>query len=400
MELVCADSLEAVERLRSSWEALQSADRFPNVNSDIDRYISVVKSLGSQSSPHVIMLSREGRPVAMLLGRIEEQGVDVRIGYRTILKPRLKALTIVHGGVLGSFDGEVAREVSKHLDGLFADGTVDVVFFNHISAEMPVYGAVREMAGFFRLSHLAVKEPRWIMTMPESMDAFYGAMSTVTRRSMRRAVKSIEKEYPERVEHVVFEGGERLDAIMAEMHSVSVKTYQHAMGVGFVDTPAERQRYRDAAALGWLRVHLLRVDGECIAFDAALEYKGSYFLIAAGYDPALRNLAPGKVLVQMVINYLCNNRAVERLDFGFGDADYKRVYCDSSIAESQVYLFAPRVRTILLNMARTAALGIGRLCTLATERIGSIGRIKRAWRDRLRKTRAAEGSDDAQQGES
>ena len=389
-EIAVVETLGDVENLRPLWVQLQAQGPFPNVNADIDRYTSIVASLGDASRPYVVLVSRGGVPEAMLVGRIEERRFRVAIGYKTLCQPALRCLSIIHGGVLGHPGEDVVRELLAHLKSVLARRKVDAVFLNHLETDFLMYRLARETFGPLRRDHFADVEPHWVMSLPDSTEAFYKSLSKANRKSTRRAVRLLEKAYPGRVEHVRLSREEDLPEILSALKEVSSKTYQYAMGVGFEDSPVERERLRDAARHGWLNVHLLRIEGRPVAFELALQYAGTYFLCASGYDPDLRQLSPGKVLFVTLVEDLCERRPVQRLDFGFGDAEYKRVYCNSHRDEVSINLFAAKRKPLCINLLRTSTTGISRGMRYAVEKLHLGRRIKRGWRDRFREKRTGQ----------
>ena len=58
-----------------------------------------------------------------------------------------------------------------------------------------------------------------------------------------------------------------------------------------------------------------------------------------------------------MIERLCEDPAVNRLDFGFGDADYKRVFADESWTEQDVEVFGRRPRPLGINLVQTSIRG-------------------------------------------
>jgi CelD/BcsL family acetyltransferase involved in cellulose biosynthesis len=92
-----------------------------------------------------------------------------------------------------------------------------------------------------------------------------------------------------------------------------------------------------------------------------------------------------------MIEDLCADPTVEVLDFGFGDAEYKRRLGDFSTREEDVLVYAPTARSVRINLTRTALLlAIGGMRRLAgASALG--GAVKRRWRRRLS---TASGPDD------
>jgi len=89
-----------------------------------------------------------------------------------------------------------------------------------------------------------------------------------------------------------------------------------------------------------------------------------------------------------VIETFCNGTSgdtVREVDFGFGNAEYKSALCNSSSVEASVFVFAPTLRGIRLNLIRTAAQSLDRVARKTVARANWLQKIKKIWRDRLSK---------------
>ena len=92
-----ARTVEAVEELRETWEAL-SQER---LTADFDYHLTVLRYAPGVIRPHVAVLERDGSPPALAVGRVEEVELTARVGYKTVFSPRVRSLTIAQGGLLG-----------------------------------------------------------------------------------------------------------------------------------------------------------------------------------------------------------------------------------------------------------------------------------------------------------
>jgi len=79
---------------------MQSAEAYPAINVDIDRYISVVQASGDTMQPHVILIKEDSQPTALVVARTEEIEIKIHFGYKTLLSPQLKRLAVVYGGII------------------------------------------------------------------------------------------------------------------------------------------------------------------------------------------------------------------------------------------------------------------------------------------------------------
>jgi CelD/BcsL family acetyltransferase involved in cellulose biosynthesis len=102
-------------------------------------------------------------------------------------------------------------------------------------------------------------------------------------------------------------GPEHLDDLLAEGFAVEGSGWKTEQGTAILSRPETEAFYRLvarwAAARGSLRLAFLRLDGRPIAFHFTIEERGSAYQLKGGYDPALRELAPGALLIQEMIKW-------------------------------------------------------------------------------------------------
>ena len=137
---------------------------------------------------------------------------------------------------------------------------------------------------------------------------------------------------------------------------------------------------------GWFRAYLLYIDEEPVAFWYGTAYEGVIHTGFTGYDPAYRDLSIGTYVLAKLIEEACADPEVNLLDHGFGDADYKRRLGDRSFLEEDVLVFAPTFKGMRANLTRSAVGGAAALARRTLRDSGAVARVKRRWRDRLRKT--------------
>jgi CelD/BcsL family acetyltransferase involved in cellulose biosynthesis len=114
-----------------------------------------------------------------------------------------------------------------------------------------------------------------------------------------------------------------------------------------------------------------------------LVYGGTYFLEYISYLPWFKEHSPGTVLFLKVLETLCANPRIHALDFGYGDHQYKQTYGEECWEEASFYVFAPRLRPLLLNGVRTCALAVERALKGLARRFALDRWVKRRWRERL-----------------
>jgi CelD/BcsL family acetyltransferase involved in cellulose biosynthesis len=140
---------------------------------------------------------------------------------------------------------------------------------------------------------------------------------------------------------------------------------------------------------GWFRGAILYLRGRPAAFWHGNAYRGTFATSATGFDPAEAEGRPGTYLLMRLVEGLCADPNVDTLDFGFGDADYKRHFGDSSTLEEDVVVFEPRARPLAVNAGQTAVLATATAGRWALARSGRLRSARKAWRERLSRSHHA-----------
>jgi CelD/BcsL family acetyltransferase involved in cellulose biosynthesis len=130
-----------------------------------------------------------------------------------------------------------------------------------------------------------------------------------------------------RVEVEVCDGREALDVLLVEGFRLEGSGWKAARGTAIAAAATTMRFYTDvarwAAAEGLLRLAFLRVGGRGVAFHFALQDRTGYYLLKAGYDPAYRHCAPGRLLMRAMLAEAIA-QGVPRFDLLGGDDPWKR----------------------------------------------------------------------------
>ena len=383
LTITYAGNPEEIEAIRTVWEQMQSQEASPVPDADIDRFISVVKSLGADVQPHIMLVRQGGRPTAMLVGRIEKRRLDLRFGYKVLAEKTLKCLTIVYGGILGGPDDTLCLlllgELRKHLK----SREYDMVYFNHLRTEECFYRNIPNVFGFMTRGCIPKIEEHWRMSIPDSIDEFYAARSRGHRRNLRQAISKFEKKYPNDNDFVKYTGVDDVPEFVEIAADISTKTYQGALGAGIANNRQTVSLESEAAKHGWFDGNVLYACEEPCAFQLALRYGSVYYMVNIGYDPAVGSYKPGTVLFLRILESICKDPSINMLDFYFGDAEYKYRYGTEHWPEAIVHVFAPRLPLVLLNILRCSLMCINKCLGNIMKKAGSLNWVKRQWRNRL-----------------
>lgn len=373
-------TLQEVERLRARWEAASIA-RF---NADIDFYLAFAASQASFVRPHVLLVERSGELEAMLVARVEDIDLSATFGYRSVFGSRVRSITLTHGGLIGESE-QSAHVLLGELRGSLARREADVVSLPALATDGPLYrAATSEVPAVLREPFARPSLHRQVV-LPPTGEEFLRSLSKSTRESTKRYRKKVERDLGERLRLRRYDKEGDLERIFSDTDPVARKTYQRGLGVALEDTPEQRSVIQVALRRGWFRTYVLYLEEDPIAFWPGYAYGGTFFIGTPGYDPEFGQYRIGMYLLGRMIDEFCGDPDVHAVDFGFGDAEYKRRFGSESWEECNVRLFAPTPRALAINGARTAIGGSAAAATALLTRFGWLDRVKRHGRRQLQR---------------
>jgi Acetyltransferase (GNAT) domain len=386
MRIEVARTPEDVEALRPVWERLEK--RY--INSDIDFFLTHVRHAPGVLRPHVVHLEDDDGGVGLAVGRLEDARSPTRLGYAMVFNPRVRSLTVVYGGLLGSDEGTVARLVDA-VGASLGPGEADVVRIRMLPLGSAAYEAASEGVSFLRREHFRRPVTHWRSTIPGSFDEFLAALSKERRRHVRRYAKRLQESYGDEIEISRLNSRADLDRLFADSEVVHRQTYQAKLGVGFSAGELNRRLTEACMDRGWFRGYVLYLRGQPVSFWHGNVYGGVFWSVATGYDPAYSEERPGTYLLMRLIEDLCADEDVHAIDFGFGDADYKSAFGDQSWLEEDVAVFEPSPKAVAINLGLSGLRGTVRTAQAVVKRTGQLPAARRRWRARLSE-RAASGA--------
>jgi hypothetical protein len=375
LEVRVARTPEEVEAMREAWEALA----VDNPAADPDHLLTLIRHSPEQLRPHVVLLERDGRAEAMAVGRVGEVLLGARLGYATVLRPRLQALVVAQGGLVGADEAHAGPLLAAVLDTLQHE-SLDVIRLR-ARVGSPAHELATTRPGALVRGRAADAVVRRRARLPETFPEYLQARSAKTRSNIQRYGRRLESRFGDGLSLRLFRTPAELPRLVRDTRAVHEKTYQHGLGAGFEDTQPARALRRLAAERGWLHAWVLYLDGVPSAFWHGTLYRRIFYTGPTGFDPQHKDLRLGTYVLAKMADHLCGK--ADWMDFGMGDAEYKRHFGDESWAEEDVLIFARRPRPVVVNLARTGVLGASRAGKAALERSGKLAAARRRWRDRL-----------------
>ena len=368
----------ALEQIRPTWQGWQT-----HPNSDIDFYLMVLRERSEIIRPHVMVVDQGDHPQAMLVGRVERKRLAFKAGYLTLMRPKVRLLTLPFGGLLGEASEENCAALIHDIMNSLRRREADVAVFEPVNTQCALFHSARALPPWFCKGYLHSGHPHRTMTLHGGIEAFHRSLSPKVRKNLKWQAKKLLTDYSGEVRVASYASCVDLDVMIHDVEAVAKKTYQRALGVGFLDCAETRARLRLESEKGWLRGFVLYLAGQPCAFWLGTMYRGTFHSNFMGYDPACAKNSPGMFLISKVIEDLCRADGAEKpeqVDFGLGDAQYKEVLGTSVWQEAGVYVFAPSAKGILLNFLKTSLGVLERIGRRVLGRTNLIRGLKAFWR--------------------
>jgi len=381
--IVVARNFEEIEAIRPIWEQMQRNEPLPVPNADIDRYLSVIKAIGDDVQPYVMLLEHNNCPAAMIICRIEKHQLELKLGYKALLKPRLTCLTVVYGGVLGMPASQECALLIHHLIEALKIRQADLIQFNHLRIGSTLYQLARKIPNVLTRDHFIKADPHLRIEIPGDIDQFLRTCSKNRRKHLMRYLRKLEDKYPGRVQMVTYTRVDELEEAMNAAARISSGTYQDGLGHGFVPDARMRMLLTVAARKNWLRFDVLYVDEEPCAFRYALNCGNTCFGMQTAYSPEWREYNVGTLLFFRLVESLCKDSTIKYFDFGFGGGEHKEWGVRECWQEASISIFATRLYPVIINILRSSMSSLNAGLHYIVQKIGSVGWIKRKWRNLL-----------------
>jgi len=373
-------SAAEIEDLRETWKSWQY-----HPNSDIDFYLTVNRLRPQILRPHVMVLYRDKRPDAMLIGRIVDERIAFNIGYKTILEPQARILKIPLSGFLGNLSPANSEVLVNEILSTLRRGESDLALLNHVRVDSPFYQAATKVPGFLSRDFFPHFQLHRSTSIPATVEDFHRRLSHKVRKNSKW--KRLLRDFPGGIRIDCIHERDGLERMIRDVEEIARKTYQRGLGVGFKDSAETRELLGLDAEKGRLRAFILYLADRPCAFWVGTVYQRTFHGGYVGYDPEYGRYALGMFLMMRVIEGFCEgggSHDVAEIDFGLGDAEYKEILGNCTWQEGSLFIFAPNLRGIGLNARRTPVLLVDRLTTAVLARTRLVARIKKAWRDRVR----------------
>jgi hypothetical protein len=370
-------TLEEIRALRPIWEGVQW---YPGA--DYEFFTLIVQSRSETVLPCVLVLYKNHVPISLLAGRIEKAKMPVRFGYASIMEIPVRQLVFIAGGFMGERSEAIWESLLTFAERLMIEQKIDLAIFEYLKVPSRELESAKRAFSFVRFYQAKEISKHWLLSLPTSWDGFMKSRSSKHRYWLKRLPRVLDREFPRQWNIVRYVSPDSMGKFGDAAEEVARSTYQRRLAVGFRRGEESLQRLALDARRGRLRGYVLFIREKPKAFWYCFVYKRTLYLASTGYDPAYRSYELGTILLMKILEDHCGTD-VREVDFGEGDADYKRRFGSGYFVEGSAYLFAGSLRGLCLHTLHRTTIFIRGFGRNILDRLQITRRIKTRWRRKL-----------------
>lgn len=370
-------SIEEVKGLRTVWESVQS-----HPGADYEFFMSILRTRANIISPCILVLYRDKNPVALLVGRIEMGKMPIRFGYATLANFKSRQLVFIEGGFIGEKTNSNWLRFLAFVDRLQRDENLDLVVFEQLKVSSSFFDSFYRKFRNSRVSLNSDASKHWLLSLPQCWDDFIGKHSRKHRYWLRRLPKVLDRDFNGYWGIKIYSSPYGVKEFIDAAEMVAAKTYHRSLGVGFRCDNEFLSRIQIDATRGRLRGYVLFIKNKPKAFWYCFVYGKVLYLVATGYDPVYRPYELGTILLLKVFEDHCGTKC-DWVDFGLGDADYKRRFASESFFEKSVKLFAKSFRGYNLYILNNINIYVNQFAKKLISQMKISQYVKTRWRQKL-----------------
>ncbi len=320
----------------SEWDALSSRSQNMNAMYASSDWLAHVAATDDAPARLWSIRNSSGALLGGIAVRLKDFSLQFSLASRTLFQQQIKAAYI-----LGSvpFLSESPIFAVELIQRVFSDWTeCQAIYADACPTDSFFYGClVKQIHHHADFYHYQVDGPRpWhVLKLEASFDAYLDTLSAKARSAFRRKTRLASKGPEGEVNVRCVTAPNEVAEFLENAVSVSQQSWQHKILGTRVGCDDETVRiFTDAASRGLLRCYLLKLGTMPCAFVIGYQYSGTYHYCELGFREDYSQFSPGTVLLYHIIEDLHQyNPPFEKLNFGVGDATYKRRYGNITVMD-------------------------------------------------------------------
>jgi hypothetical protein len=364
--------LDSIKEIADDWDNL--ADKWLN---DLGFFNIISSSRDNVISPYVFCVYEGEKLISILPGRLEHSYLSCKFAYKELYRPKVKSIALIYNGHIGDKSVAVCEFLIQEILKALSKEKADIALLSHLDIKSNLYNASDSQIPRLLRSYKQKTELHWRFDLPPTIEEVLAMRNAKSRNRIKSYAKKLDKDYAGNVKTEIYTQSNDVDKILSDLETVAEKTYQRGLGAGFRYNEEWRKIMIYGFEKKYLRVYVLYVEDKPVAYGGGFLYGNTLFSSLKGYDPAFSRYRVGTNLMLSMFRDLCSLNVVKHVDYGFGDAEYKRSFSTECIDEQNIYIFSRSFRGFRINLLRTLILMSAEISDRLVERMGLKDKIKK-----------------------
>jgi CelD/BcsL family acetyltransferase involved in cellulose biosynthesis len=343
---------EALGSWREAWLAL--VEQTPGCS--IELHPELVFHQAGGRAPALIYLDHEGKTLGTVAVLVPK---ELRLFSHPSVSwlGRLQGYRLAGNQLLGCADRAAADRFLDAVRVYLGQDGADCLYIEDLDHDTPLWQALHERmdAAGLSIEQPRPSQPHWRIRFPGPAGDYWKSVSAKSRYKTRRAARDL----PHEVRR--YSAPTDVQTFLACAEDISQRSWQgRRIGLRLALNERFRAHFDLLARLGALRSYVLHHDDRPAAFVYGWQWNGRFEYEEIGYASELADNAPGRVLLYRVLEDLVADDTPEVLDFGCGDAEYKRVFGTHESASGPLVVASDTVKTQIWSGLRHTRAAVDR----------------------------------------
>jgi hypothetical protein len=382
LEIIKAESFEAIESIKEDWEILLDKYNLSNVYITPDFFLRLFNSRANNAKPNIILFKKGNSPKAMIVGWEKETKIDCKIGYLKTKTPKLKTFEIEIGGLITNDTVESEKILENYLCGLLEKKEVELISIDHLSATNPCWNTLKEKIAVKRKAVYRDSVKWKAKIIDKNTGEILGLFSKKTEQKFRRKDKKFRKFFNENIKFKEISSLDEVDYFIENANIIDNNSYHKAMGISVKKDFHYYNMFHSMAEGKYFRGYLLFANNKPIAYYYGVLYDGMFYAFNTSYNNEYRQLSPGIFLLRRMIElFIKENVAV--IHFGYGDSPYKRMFGNEVVEEATFRIYSSGIKAQFAQLLDKTTLTTTYKLSEFLDKLHLLNKIKKTWRNKL-----------------
>ncbi len=351
IEHICAIS-QITPEIRNRWDELLSMSQNINAMYQSFEWVAHLFNMPEKLNVHIVIFRDKGEIAGIVPVIIKNYTLKFDIYARSYLNKALKTVYILGSEPLLSADISIGHLLDT-LWQIFPE--CRVIYIDSLITDSVFWETIHNNRRSIKKSMVYLNDsirPFHYTQVASSMDEYMQHFKSKKRYNIKRQVKVLNNNPEKRMEFQRVDSTDQVESFLKDAGFVSGNSWQNErIGKRIGSDEGTIAKLSDLADKNIFRSYLLKISDTPVAFILGYQHKGIFHYVEIGYDQAFSKFSPGTVALYLLLEDLHSYNPPEILNFGVGDAQYKKDFGNVCKKDISMLIMRKTVSNYLLKIS-------------------------------------------------